>query len=70
MDVHGGGETCYANCDESTIPPILNINDFICFQNRYAAADNYANCDGSTLPPVLNVNDFICFQNRYASGCP
>ena len=64
------GATCYANCDGSTAAPILNVNDFICFQNRYAAGDSYANCDGSTAAPVLNVNDFICFQNQYASGCP
>jgi len=61
---------CYANCDGSSIPPILNVNDFICFQTRYAAGDPYANCDGSTVPPVLNINDFICFQTRYAAGCP
>jgi hypothetical protein len=28
---------CYANCDGSTNVPILNINDFICFQGRFAA---------------------------------
>lgn len=60
---------CYANCDGSTIPPALNINDFICFFNRYSAGDSYANCDGSTIPPVLNVNDFTCFTNAYASSC-
>jgi len=51
---------CYANCDGSTTAPILNVNDFICFNNRFAAGDSYANCDGSTSVPVLNVNDFIC----------
>ena len=60
---------CYANCDSSTISPILNVNDFICFQGRYAAGDSYANCDASTIQPVLNVNDFICFQGRFAAGC-
>lgn len=62
--------TCYANCDGSTISPVLNVNDFACFINRYAAGDSYANCDGSTAPPLLNVNDFICFQGRFAAGCP
>lgn len=61
--------TCYANCDGSTIAPILNVNDFICFQSRFAAGDSYANCDGSTVAPVLNVNDFICFQSSFAAGC-
>jgi len=61
---------CYANCDGSAVAPVLNISDFICFVNRYAAADPYANCDGSTTAPVLNVADFICFTNAYAAGCP
>ncbi|MFN0133934.1 MAG: GC-type dockerin domain-anchored protein [Phycisphaerales bacterium] len=65
----GGGGGCYANCDNSTVAPILNVNDFICFQNAFAAGDPSANCDGSTTPPVLNVNDFICFQNAFAAGC-
>jgi len=61
---------CYANCDGSTTPPVLNVADFICFLNKYAAADPYANCDNSTTPPILNVSDFICFQTRFAQGCP
>jgi hypothetical protein len=62
--------TCYANCDQSTAPPILNVNDFICFQTQFAAGNSYANCDQSTAPPTLNVNDFVCFQTRFAAGCP
>ncbi|MFN0132457.1 MAG: GC-type dockerin domain-anchored protein [Phycisphaerales bacterium] len=61
--------TCYANCDASTTPPALNVNDFICFNNRFAAGDTNANCDGSTTPPTLNVNDFTCFLNQFAAGC-
>jgi len=61
---------CHANCDGSSVQPVLNVSDFICFQTRYAAGDPYANCDGSTIPPILNVSDFICFQQKYASGCP
>lgn len=61
---------CYANCDGSSISPVLNVNDFSCFLNKYAAGDAYANCDGSSNPPVLNVNDFNCFLNKYAAGCP
>jgi len=60
---------CYANCDGSSIAPILNVSDFICFQTKYAAGDSYANCDNSTVPPILNVSDFICFQSKYAAGC-
>jgi hypothetical protein len=62
--------TCYANCDGSTTPPSLNVADFTCFLQRYAAGDNYANCDGSTTPPTLNVADFTCFLQRFAAGCP
>jgi hypothetical protein len=61
---------CYANCDQSTAPPVLNVLDFNCFLNRFAASDSYANCDGSTVPPLLNVLDFNCFLNRFAAGCP
>jgi hypothetical protein len=61
---------CYANCDGSTTPPVLNINDFVCFQGKYAAGDTSANCDNSTANPILNVNDFICFLGQYAIGCP
>lgn len=61
---------CYANCDGSISAPILNVNDFICFLNRFAAGDSYANCDASTIVPTLNVNDFVCFMNSYAAGCP
>jgi uncharacterized membrane protein len=61
---------CYANCDASTAPPILNVLDFTCFLNRFAAADPWANCDASTAPPTLNVLDFTCFLNRFSAGCP
>jgi hypothetical protein len=64
-----GVGVCYANCDASTHAPALNVNDFVCFQYRYAAGDHYANCDNSTAAPVLNVNDFICYLNRFAAGC-
>lgn len=60
---------CYPNCDGSTAPPILNVADFICYQNAFAAGDSYANCDASTAPPVLNVADFICFLTAFAAGC-
>jgi hypothetical protein len=61
---------CYANCDCSTTPPVLNINDFICFQQRFASGNLAANCDASTIPPILNVNDFVCFQSLFVAGCP
>ncbi|MBL9031791.1 MAG: hypothetical protein JNM80_08795 [Phycisphaerae bacterium] len=61
---------CYANCDNSAVAPVLNVNDFVCFQNKFSAGDPYANCDASTTPPILNVNDFTCFLNKFAAGCP
>ncbi len=64
-----GAPSCYANCDQSTTAPVLNVNDFICFINKFAASDPYANCDGSTTPPALNVLDFACFLNAFAAGC-
>jgi galactose oxidase-like protein len=61
--------SAYANCDGSSVAPVLNVTDFICFLSKFAAADPYANCDDSSLPPVLNISDFICFTNRFAAGC-
>lgn len=64
------GPPCVANCDGTTTEPVLNINDFVCFQGKFAAGDPAANCDGSTTSPILTVNDFVCFQSAYAAGCP
>ena len=61
---------CYPNCDGSTAAPVLNVADFTCFLQRFAASDPYANCDGSTTAPVLNVADFTCFLQSFAAGCP
>jgi glucose/arabinose dehydrogenase len=61
---------CYANCDQSTTAPVLNVLDFTCYLNRFAAGDPRANCDLSTTAPVLNVLDFTCFLNRFSAGCP
>ncbi|MFN0132516.1 MAG: GC-type dockerin domain-anchored protein [Phycisphaerales bacterium] len=60
---------CPANCDGSTAPPVLNVTDFICFLNKYAAGNSSANCDASTTPPTLNIADFVCFQTQFAAGC-
>ncbi|MFN0131979.1 MAG: M14 family zinc carboxypeptidase [Phycisphaerales bacterium] len=60
---------CFANCDSSTATPFLNVNDFTCFNNRFAAGNSLANCDASTAVPVLNVNDFTCFLNKFSAGC-
>jgi hypothetical protein len=61
---------CYPNCDQSTSASTLNVLDFTCFLQEFAAGDAYANCDGSTAAPTLNVLDFTCFLRKYAAGCP
>jgi hypothetical protein len=68
--VAGGAPPCYANCDASTTAPVLNVLDFTCFLQKFAAGIAYANCDASTTSPVLNVLDFTCFLQKYAAGCP
>jgi hypothetical protein len=79
VEVYYSELSCYANCDGSTTPPILNVEDFSCFINKFAEAQalphfeqltHYANCDNSTTAPVLNVEDFSCFINKFAQGCP
>jgi hypothetical protein len=64
------GVSCYPNCDASTVSPVLNVQDFTCFLQKFAGADAYANCDGSTTAPTLNVQDFTCFLQKFAAGCP
>ena len=70
--------TCYANCDNSTVAPVLNVGDFTCFVQQYSIATllpsdqqitHYANCDHSTVTPAVNVGDFTCFLQKYAAGC-
>jgi hypothetical protein len=46
------------------------VGDFVCFLQKFAAADPYANCDNSTASPAINVNDFVCFAQKFAAGCP
>jgi uncharacterized delta-60 repeat protein len=74
-----GPPPCYANCDGSTLTPILNVDDFTCFINAFAAGHalphaqqlaHHSNCDASTTAPVLNIDDFTCFINAFAAGCP
>jgi hypothetical protein len=57
---------CYGNCDASTVTPVLNVDDFVCFLSRFAAADPWADC---THDQALNVDDLVCFQSSFAAGC-
>jgi len=62
-----GCPNCYANCDLSDRAPTLNVSDFICFINKFAARDPYANCTGDA---VIDIADFSCFLSKFAQGCP
>ena len=70
----GAGEaSCYADCDPSTGKGVLDIFDFLCFQNSFVNGETYAcDCDitTGTNPPVCDIFDFLCFQNAFVSGCP
>ena len=62
---------CYADCDQSTGPGVLDIFDFLCFGNRFSSLDPYAcDCDTSTGPGVCDIFDFLCFGNAFNKGCP
>jgi hypothetical protein len=60
-----GCPNCYANCDNSQFAPALNVDDFICFVDRFAGRDPYADCN---LDGLLNVEDFLCFISHFAAG--
>ena len=65
------GESCYADCDQSTGPGILDLFDFLCFQNSFVNGEPYAcDCDTSTGNGVCDLFDFLCFQNAFVGGCP
>ncbi len=57
------GCECPADCDGSGL---LDIDDFLCFQTRYALGEFAADCDNNTL---LDIDDFVCFQTLFAVGC-
>ncbi len=59
-----GPDRCPADCDADGT---LTFFDFLCFQNRFAAADPAADCDADG---TLTFFDFLCFQNAFAAGCP
>ncbi|MFG0286236.1 MAG: hypothetical protein ACF8R7_17620, partial [Phycisphaerales bacterium JB039] len=58
---------CYADCDDSTGQRVLDINDFLEFQRRFALQDLYSDCDQNGAHDLF---DFLCFQNAFAAGCP
>ena len=62
IELEVGG--CYADCNGDGV---LNILDFVCFQNAFVTADPQADCNGDG---ALNILDFVCFQGEFESGCP
>lgn len=54
---------CPADCDGSGI---LDIFDFLCFQDAFAVGDLSADLDGDGS---LTVFDFLAFQNAFNAGC-
>jgi len=59
-----GSEPCLADCNDDGV---LNVLDFICFQQLFESGDAAADCNNDD---VLNVLDFICFQGAFEAGCP
>ncbi|MCH7791657.1 MAG: hypothetical protein IID31_05170, partial [Planctomycetes bacterium] len=64
-------DSCYADCDQSTGNEVLDMLDFLCWQEDFMAGNSYAcDCDSSTGPLVCDIFDFLCFQNAFVGGCP
>jgi large repetitive protein len=66
-----GEFVCYADCDKSTGAGVLDVFDFLCFQDSFVNGEPFAcDCDTSTGVGVCDFFDFLCFQRAFASGCP
>ena len=62
--------SCYADCDQSTGFRVLDMFDFLCFQNSFVNSEPYAcDCDTSTGNGVCDVFDFLCFLDEFFAGC-
>jgi glucose/arabinose dehydrogenase len=63
-------DNCAADCDVSTGVGVLDIFDFLCFQDAFVSAHTYAcDCDTSTGPAICDIFDFLCFQDAFVLGC-
>ena len=64
-------DNCYADCDISSGVGVLDILDFLCFQDAFVSGHAYAcDCDTTTGPLVCDIFDFLCFQDAFVGGCP
>jgi hypothetical protein len=61
---YGSMSGCYADCDGTGV---LDVFDFLCFQDAFVSGDPYADCTGEG---TLDVFDFLCFQDAFVTGCP
>jgi len=57
---------CYADCDQSTAIGALDLQDFLCYQQRFLAADLYSDCNQDGKHDIF---DFLCFQDHFIHGC-
>jgi hypothetical protein len=62
-----GESGCYADCDTSTGAGVLDVFDFLCFQDAFVNRDPYADCTSDTM---FDIFDFLCFQDAFIAGCP
>jgi len=61
---------CPADFDQSTGAGVLDIFDFLAFQDAFVSgSSNACNLDISTGVDVCDVFDFLAFQNAFAAGC-
>ncbi len=62
-NVMGSGSGCYPDCENDGD---LDIFDYLCFLNEFAASSPYADCENDG---DWDVFDFLCFQGQFANGC-
>jgi hypothetical protein len=67
LNACSGVVVCYPDCDQSTGVGVLDVFDFLCFQDSFVAGAPYSDCDNSGTHDVF---DFLCFQDAFANGCP
>lgn len=61
--------TCFADLDQSTGCGVVDIFDFLAFQNLYSANNPIAcNADTSTGLGTCDIFDFLFYQNEFALG--
>jgi hypothetical protein len=56
-------QPCKADCDANGV---VNILDFVCFQQLFKAGDPKADCNADGF---LFITDFVCFQMEYKLNC-